>query len=173
MMLTRRRFVAGAGAAGLGLLAGCGRLPGQAAPPAKVPRIGVLQGSAPATDTGAATGLQQGLQALGYVDGQNVHIEWRYTEGQSTRAQEYAAELVALPVDVILTSGLPTAEAARAATSTIPIVMVYPGDLVAAGLATSLARPGGNVTGLTDFQGQLAAKRLELLKVTIPSITRV
>src|SRR5439155_25795372 len=166
--LSRRQLVVGTGATGLGLLAGCGRWPGQA--PTRVPRIGYLQGSAAAADTGASAGLLQGLGELGYVEGQNLLIEWRYTEAEGARVQEHTAELVALPVDVLLTGGLPTAEAARAATSTIPIVMVYPGDLVAAGFVASLARPGGNVTGLTEFQGQLAAKRLELLKVTAPSI---
>ena len=170
---SRRQVVQSVGALGLGLLAGCGRWPGQAQAPTKVPRIGFLAGGADATDTGASAGLLQGLRELGYVEGQNILIEWRHTAGQASRAQEYTAELVALPVDIILTAGIPTAEAAHAATRTIPIVMVYPGDPVAAGLVTSLARPGGNVTGLTEFQGQLTAKRLELLKVTVPSIARV
>src|SRR4051794_28713220 len=161
------------GAAGLGLLAGCGGLPGQGQAPTRVPRIGYLQGSAAAADTGASAGLLEGLGELGYVEGQNLLIEWRYTMAESSRVQEQTAELVAIPVDVLLTGGIPTAEAARAATSTIPIVMVYPGDLVAAGFVASLARPGGNITGMTEFTGQLAAKRLELLKVTVPSIARV
>jgi putative tryptophan/tyrosine transport system substrate-binding protein len=171
--LSRRQVVQGVGVAGLGLLTGCGRLPWQAQAPTKVPRIGFLAGSATATDTGASAGLLQGLRELGYVEGENIRIEWRHTVGQASRAQEYTAGLVALPVDVILTAGIPPAEAAHTATRTIPIVMIYPGDPVAAGFVTSLARPGGNVTGLTEFQGQLTAKRLELLKVTVPSIARV
>jgi putative ABC transport system substrate-binding protein len=176
--ITRRRFVLGAGAmgasaTGIGLLTGCGRLPWQPSPVPKVPRIGFLQGGAAATDTGAGAGLRQGLRDLGYVEGQNLLIEWRYSEGLESRAQEHAAELVALPVDVLLTAGISPAAAGRAATSTIPLVMVYPSDPVAAGFVASLARPGGNITGLTEFQAQLTAKRLELLKVTVPSIARV
>jgi putative tryptophan/tyrosine transport system substrate-binding protein len=176
--LSRRQFMAGAGISAGALLAGCGRLPGQG-PPAKMPRIGVLlgssspQGGAAATETSAVAGLQQGLRDLGYIEGQHLLIDWRYTEGQAPSVQQHTAELVALPVDVLLTAGLPTAGAAHAATNTIPIVMVYPGDPVAAGLVASLARPGGNVTGLTEFQEQLAAKRLELLKIAVPSIARV
>src|SRR5687767_16021316 len=98
---TRRQFVQGAGVVGLGLLAACGRLPGQSPAPApKVSHIGFLQGGAAATDTGAGAGLLQGLRALGYVEGQNLLIEWRYTEGQAARLQEHTAELVALPLDV-------------------------------------------------------------------------
>jgi putative ABC transport system substrate-binding protein len=170
---TRRQFVQGVGTASLALLAGCGRLPDQAQAPAKVARIGWLQAGAVARDSGSLESLQQALRELGYVEGQNLVVESRAGEGQVARTDEYAAELVGLPVDVILTSGSSTAEAARAATSTIPIVMVYPGDPVASGRVASLARPGGNVTGVTELQAQLFAKRLELLKETVPSISRV
>jgi putative tryptophan/tyrosine transport system substrate-binding protein len=167
--LSRRQFVGGA--AGLGLLAGCGRLPGQAPQTvAKIPRVGYLVGGADTVGVGA---VQQRLQELGYIEGRNLVIEWRRPGAQAAQVQEHAAELVALPVDVIVTSGTFTAEAARAATATIPIVMVYPFDPVAAGLVASLARPGGNVTGLTLFLEQLGPKRLELLKDTVPTISRV
>jgi putative tryptophan/tyrosine transport system substrate-binding protein len=167
--LSRRQLVQGAGAVGLGLLAGCGRLPGQAQAPAKVPRVGWL-----GIDGTPEAIFRETFRELGYVEGQNVIVEWQYTTGQLAQLQLQAAELVALPVDVILTSGSPaTTEAARAATSTLPIVMVYPGDPVAAGLVESLASPGGNVTGLTGFQAQLAPKRLEVLKESIPHMARV
>ena len=171
--LSRRQLVQGMGAVGLGLLAGCGRWPGQAPVPVKVPRLGFLLAGSPTPDPASGGGLQQGLQEHGYVEGQNLIIERRYADGQAARLHELAAELAALPVDVILTAGTFTAEAARAATSALPIVMVYPGDPVAAGLITSLAHPGGNVTGVTEYQPQLAAKRLELLKETAPGISRV
>jgi putative tryptophan/tyrosine transport system substrate-binding protein len=169
--LSRRQFVVGASTAAAGLLAGCGRLPGQAeAPVAKIPRVGYLVGGA---DRIGAVNFQQRLQELGYVEGQNVLVEWRRPGAQAVQVQEHATELAALPVDVIVTSGTFTTEAARAATATIPIVMVYPFDPVAAGLVASLARPGGNVTGLTAFLEQLGPKRLELLKNTVPTISQV
>jgi putative ABC transport system substrate-binding protein len=168
--LSRRQLVQGAGTVGLGLLAGCGRWPGQAAPP-RVPRIGHL--SSAGQGSGGLESLRLGFQELGYIEGQHLLIEWRSAEGQPARMRELAAELVALPVDLLLTTGAGSAEAARAATGTIPIVMVYPGDPVAAGLVANLARPGGNVTGLAELQVQLAVKRLELLKETVPGITRV
>jgi putative ABC transport system substrate-binding protein len=168
--LSRREFVVGAG--GLGLLAGCGRLPWQRQPAPKVPRLGYLQAGAEPFPT-AVDRLHQGLRESGYVEGENLLIEWRFAAGQEARMHQHAAELAALPVDVILTVGSLTAEAARAATTTIPIVMIYPDDPVAAGLVASLGRPGGNVTGVTEFQELLAPKRLQLLKEAVPGVSRV
>jgi putative tryptophan/tyrosine transport system substrate-binding protein len=169
-MLSRRHFVQSASLAGVGLLAGCGSLPGQAPPAPRVYRMGWL---GPRDRLVLLPTLREAFRELGYVEGENLIVERRNSEGQAARAQEHAAELVALPVDLILTSGVATAESARAATSTIPIVMVYTGDPVAAGLVTSLARPGGNVTGVTDMNLQLAPKRLALLKDAVPSVSRV
>jgi putative tryptophan/tyrosine transport system substrate-binding protein len=118
--------------------------------------------------------FRDALRELGYLEGQNLLIERRYTTGQLDRLNEQVAELVALPIDAIVTSGTPsTTEAASQATNTVPIVMLYSGDPVAAGLVASLAHPGSNVTGVIGFQAQLAPKRLELLKDTVPSIARV
>jgi putative tryptophan/tyrosine transport system substrate-binding protein len=171
---TRRQVVQGAGAVGLGLLAGCGRWPGQAQQPApKVPLIGWLGSTTRGGPSANRDAFWQGMQELGYVEGQNVLVETRFAEGQGARLPELAAELLALPVDVIVTTGVGTAEAARDATSTIPIVIVYPGNPVAAGMVASLARPGANVTGVAQLLEQLGAKRLELLKETIPGLTRL
>jgi putative tryptophan/tyrosine transport system substrate-binding protein len=117
--------------------------------------------------------LRQGLVDLGYVEGQNVAIEWRFAAERTDRLHELAAELVALPVDLIVAMGGEVTEAARQITGTVPIVMAHGGDPVAAGLVASLARPGGNITGISSIASQLVGKRLELLKETSPSITRV
>ncbi|HEY7060471.1 MAG TPA: ABC transporter substrate-binding protein [Chloroflexota bacterium] len=174
--VSRRRFVQGTGVAGLGLLAGCGRLPWQSeAPAAKVPRVGFISiGSNPDASDGASTvpeDLRRGLREIGYSDGRNVVVEWRYADGQPDRLNELAAELVRLPVDVLVAwaTALP---AAGAATSTIPIVGLS-ADPVRAGLAASYARPGGNVTGIANMQVQLNAKRLELLRDATPGLARV
>jgi putative tryptophan/tyrosine transport system substrate-binding protein len=172
--LSRRQLVQSAGAIGLGLLAGCGRLPGQGQPPApaRVPRIGYL---ALSRAPGYAEAFQRGLAALGYVEGQNIITEYRFgvSEGRLTPLQELAAELVSLPVDVIVGAQGDAVSAARAATTTIPIIMLTSGDPLAAGTVPSLARPGGNVTGLSMLTGALAAKRLDLLKQALPSLSRV
>jgi putative ABC transport system substrate-binding protein len=169
---SRRQFVQGLGVAGLGLLAGCGRLPGQAQPPAKVHRIGVLLGAA-SLDSPEAEALRQGLRDLGYVEGQNIVIEYRLAAGGEDRLPNLATELVRSPVDVIVTGGAAATRAAQAATHTVPIVIGASGDPVAEGLIASLARPGGNVTGLSQMRGQLGGKRLELLKEALGSISRV
>src|SRR5205809_813525 len=160
---SRRAFVLGAGAAGLGLLAGCGRLPWQAAPPTRVHRVGILVG--PVTGVPApAADFRQGLADLGYREGKDLIIELRVAE--ASQLSERAAELADLPVDVIHTEGPAHARAARDATSTIPTVFSVSGDPVAMGLVASLARPGGNRTGVTSYATQLTGKRLELLKET-------
>src|SRR5262249_2938035 len=157
--VTRRAFVQGAGLAGLGLLAGCGRLPGQAEPPAKVARIGML-GPAYASQTVSSEAFRQGLRDLGYAEGESITIEARAAEGQPERFPALVAELVALPVDVIfVVGGTPAIIAASQVTNTTPIVAPV-GDLVGLGLVASLARPGGNVTGLSTMAGELSGKRL-------------
>ncbi len=112
------------------------------------------------------------LRALGYVEDKNLIIEWRFAEENYERLPALAAELVRLNVDVIVTHGTPGVQAAKKATTTIPIVMAAVGDAIAAGLVTSLAHPGGNVTGLSLFQQELLSKRLELLKEAMPRISR-
>jgi putative tryptophan/tyrosine transport system substrate-binding protein len=172
MTLSRRCFVQGAGLAGVGLLAGCGRLPFQSSQPPSTARVGLLANVG--LRTGAALSqVVAVLQEQGYVEGQNTVIEFRSAEGRPERLPELAAQLVAIPVDVILAAGPPAVRAAQAATRTIPIVMQFTGDPVAAGVVASLARPGGNVTGVTAMGSQLAGKRLELLKAAIPQLTRL
>src|SRR5581483_9481811 len=177
--ITRRQFVRGAGAAGLGLVAGCGRLPWQAPEPARIVRVGYLLNRPPESATLPEPGteatfdaLREGLREYGYIEGQNLSIEYRATlEGE--RLREYAAELVRLPVNVIIASP-PAAVAARQVTETIPIVLAGGGDPVAVGLVESLARPGGNVTGIpAEVRGGLQGKRLELLKLAAPGLSRV
>ncbi len=140
----------------------------------KVPRIGFL---AVGTREGRAfviEGFLQGLREHGYVEGQNILIEYRFSEGRNERLPELAADLVALKVDLILASGSPASFAAKEATRTIPIVMgSLAADPIETGLIVSLARPGGNITGMTEMAAQLGGKRLELLKQTVPNLTRV
>jgi putative ABC transport system substrate-binding protein len=173
--LSRRRFVLGVGAAGGALLAGCGPLPFQQPPPTavKVHRIGFLNGGSPATSAPVLDIFRQALGELGYVEGQNLIIEYRWGEGSDTSLAGAAAELARLPVEVIVVPSALIARTARAATSTVPILLAGTGDLVAAGLAASYARPGGNITGVTNLAGQLSAKRLQLLKEAVPSLSRV
>lgn len=138
-----------------------------------MPRIGVLFIGSPSPTDPTASGFVQGLRDLGYVDGRNVALEFRYAGGRPERLPGLAAELVQAKVDVILTGGPGPLAAARKATDTIPIVTVAGSDPVAEGWAKSLARPGGNVTGLTVTFPGLDAKRLELLKEAMPRIARV
>jgi len=148
--------------------------PAQAQQPKKVPRIGVFVGTlAASSDSARIEAFRQGLRELGYVEGQNIAIEYRYAEGRTDRLSELAAELVHLKVDVIITPGTQSTEAAQKATHTIPIVMTQVGDPVAVGIVASLARPGGNITGLTQMSPGLSGKRLELLKEGFPKVTRV
>jgi putative ABC transport system substrate-binding protein len=177
---SRRQFVQGVGVVGLALVGGCGRLPWQAQPPVpKVPTIGWLSqpsGESPESPEPALAeqieAFRQGLAALGYVDGQNVLVEPRYAQGEAG-LREAAADLVRLPVDVVVANGVPAALAAKAATSTIPIVFVGAAAPVGAGLVASLARPGGNVTGLANLNPELSGKRLELLAQVVPGLRRV
>jgi putative tryptophan/tyrosine transport system substrate-binding protein len=171
MTLSRRRFVQGAGVAGLGLLTGCGVLPSQSQQVATMPRLGYLMfgRSGPAQGDNA---FRQGLAELGYREGSNLVIEWRFTE-RVEGLRDLAVELVRLPVAVIVAAG-PAVNAAQDATITIPIVTPSSGDPVAQGFTTSLARPSGNITGLTTLSSsEIAQKRLQLLKETVPEAAHV
>ena len=134
--------------------------------PKKVPRIGYLSVSDPATESTRSEAIRLALRELGYIEGQNIAIEYRYAEGKGRRNPELAAELVRLKVDIIVVAGGdPPIRAAKNATKTIPIVMAGAGvDPVEAGFVESLARPGGNVTGITTLSRELSGNRLELLK---------
>jgi putative ABC transport system substrate-binding protein len=136
-------------------------------------RIGILE-TVPASANGAnLSGLKRGLQDHGYIEGQNLAIDYRSADGKGERFPALAAELVDEPVDLIVTRGTPAARAARAATATIPIVMAAIGEPLGVGVIATLARPGGNVTGLSAFVTELAGKRIELLKEALPSLVRV
>src|SRR5215813_10043660 len=140
----------------------------------KVPRIGYLSNFDPATESTRSELCSQALRELGYIEGQNIAFEYRYAEGKLDRLPELAAELVRLKVDIIITGGAATIRAAKNATETISIVMTGGGlDPVAAGLVESLARPGGNVTGITNLSRELSGKQLELIKEAVPKVTRV
>ena len=141
----------------------------------KVSRLGYLSNADAASDSARAKGIRLALRDLGYIEGQNIAIEYRYAEGRPDQAPEHAAELVRLKVDVIVVaSGDPWIRAAKTATKTIPIVMVGVGsDPVRVGHVESLARPGGNVTGITNLTRELGVKRLELLKEAVPKLAHV
>jgi len=148
-------------------------LAGAAQQPAKVPRIGYLSPLSPSSDSTRIEAFRQGLRDFGYVEGQNIAIEYRYAEGKFNRLPDLAAELVRFKVDVIVVASTPGILAAKNATSTIPIVMALSADPVPTGLVSSLARPGGNITGLSLLSGELSGKRLELLKEVVPNLSRV
>ena len=139
----------------------------------KTYRIGYLAVSARPVDGAPPAALRQALQELGYSDGKNVTYVGRWAEAKRDRLPALATELVAVKVDLIITFGSPAAAAAKEATSSIPIVMALSGDPVGVGLIASLARPGGNVTGITDDATPLSAKRLQRLKEAVPSASRV
>ena len=147
----------------------------EAQQPKKVTRIGYLSSQDPAYESARAEGIRLALRELGYIEGENIAIDYRYSEGKTDRAPELAAELVRLKVDILVVAGgIHWIRAAKDATKTIPVVMAGVGnDPVEAGLIESLARPGGNITGLTNLTGKLAGKRLELLKEAVPKLARV
>ena len=145
----------------------------QAQQPKKVPRIGVLWLYSPAIASPFAEAFRQGLRELGYVEGKSIVIEYRHAEGKYDRLPSLAAELVRLNVDIIVTASTQAAQAGQQATRSIPIVMTVVSDPVESGLVGSLARPGGNVTGLSLMHPELSGKRLELLKEVIPKLSRV
>src|SRR5215472_7880890 len=142
--------------------------------PKKIPRIGYLSSiDDPKTPGPSIEAFQQGLRDLGYIEGKNILVEYRYAEGISNRMPSLVAELVQLKVDVVVAAALPAIRAAKQATKTIPIVMVTTQDPVATGLVDSLARPGGNITRFTRLTRDLNGKRLELLKELVPEMSRV
>jgi putative ABC transport system substrate-binding protein len=172
--VSRRRFMAGAGAAALGLLAGCGRWPGQAQQSsAKVYRIGYLSVLSLAVTRPRIDALRQALGELSWIEGQNFTFERRLAEGQAERLPDLAAELVRLQPDVVVVTGELATRAMSNATNTIPIVFASHADPVGTKLVDSFAHPGGNVTGVSEMAPELAGKRLELLKEAVPMVARV
>ncbi|HEY3165908.1 MAG TPA: ABC transporter substrate-binding protein [Candidatus Binatia bacterium] len=144
----------------------------EAQQPKKIPRLGFLVPGSASSFSARIEAFRQGLRELGYVEGQNIAIEYRYADGKNDRVAALAAELVRLKVDMIVTGDTPAVQAAKNATSTIPIVMGNVADPVAVGLVASLARPGGNITGLTTLATELDGKRLELFKELLPKAAR-
>jgi putative ABC transport system substrate-binding protein len=148
-------------------------VPAEAQQPAKIPRIGFLGFTSLSGIAARIEAFRQGLRELGYVDGKNIVIEYRSAEGKLDRLSELAAELVRFKVDVIVTSGPSVTRAVKEATTTIPIVMGFDTDPVGNGFVASLARPGGNITGLSVVSPELSGKQLELLKEIVPKLSRV
>jgi len=153
------------------LLALC--LPAEAQQPKKVPQIGFLGSLSFSTDPDRREAFRQGLRELGYVEGKNIVIEWRFAEGNADRLPSLAAELVRLKVAVIVTGGSAVTRAAKEATITIPIIMTADGDPVADGFVAALARPGRNITGLSTLAPEISGKQLEILKEIVPRLSRV
>src|SRR5262245_19182631 len=166
--MKRRAFIASLTG---GLLAA--PLAAKAQPAGRLYKIGYLGGSSSVPAQPGIAAFRQHLRELGWVEGRNIAIEMRWAEGKADRLPTLATELVALGVDVIVTQGSPATRAAKQITTTVPIVMWNTTDPVGQGFVTSLARPGGNVTGLSDFSGELSSKRLELLREAIPNATKV
>jgi putative tryptophan/tyrosine transport system substrate-binding protein len=147
--------------------------PAEAQHAAKIPRIGYLSAASASEVAFRTEPFRQGLRGLGYVEGKNIVIEYRYAEGKFDLLPELAAELVRLKVDIIVTAGPSATRPAKNATATIPIVMTQDSDPIANGFIASLARPGGNITGLSTLAQELSGKRLELLKEIVPKLSRV
>jgi len=145
----------------------------EAQQPGKIPRIGHLNAPSLSALAGRTEAFRQGLRELGYLEGKNIVIEYRYAEGKLDRLSPLAAELVRLKVDIIISTGPTVTRAAKEATSTIPIVMAFDTDPVGNGFVASLARPGGNITGLSSLAPEISGKQLELLKEIIPKLSRV
>ena len=141
--------------------------------PTKDPRIGYVTGASLFANTTRHEAFRQGLRELGYVEGKNIVIDWRSAEEKLDRLPALAAELVRLKVDIIVTGGSSPTRAAKEATTTIPIVMAQDADPVGSGFVASLARPGGNITGLSTLAPDLNGKRLELLREIVPKLSRV
>ena len=168
-MIARRKLLIAFGASALA--APLGSFAQQ--PPTKIPRIGLLSPYSPAATALWHEAFRQGLRDLGWVEGKNISIEYRYAEGRNDRLPDLAADLVRLKVDIIFVDSTSPALAAKNATRAIPIVVASGGDTVASGLVESLARPGGNITGLDQMSPELGGKRLELLKEMVPKLSRV
>ena len=166
-MMKRRKFITLLGAATAWPLAARAQQTG------KMSRIGYLGSSSPSLEPHYVEAFRQKLRDLGYVEGENIAIEYRWAEGQDDRLPNLATELVRLKPDIIVTTGTPGALAAMQATKTIPIVMASSGDPVGVGLVASLVRPGGNVTGFTILGPELEGKRLEFLKQAVPDLSRI
>ena len=145
----------------------------EAQPPKKMPVIGVLESGSPVSSSERVEAFRNGLREFGYVEGRNITIEYRYAEGRTERFSAFASDLARLRVKVIVTASTPGVRAAKSASSTIAIVFASINDPVASGLIASLARPGGNITGITNLSPELGGKRLELLKETLPNVIRV
>src|SRR5215813_9940680 len=145
----------------------------EAQQPNEVPRIGFLSLGSVSSMASRVDALRRGLREHGYVEGQNIHVEYRYAEGDQNRLRKFAAELVNLKVDIIVTGGTIATGPAKQATSTIPIIMAYDANPVESGVVASLARPGGNITGLASLTHDLSGKRLELIKEAVPNLSRV
>ena len=167
-LISRRAFVA---AVAGGLLSA--PLAARAQPAGKLRRIGFLGNSTAALEANLVQPFRDGLRELGYVEGRDVAIEYRWAEGQYERLPALVAELIALKVEVLVTAGTPAALAVKRATTTIPLVMVAVGDPIGTGLVKSLARPGGNLTGLVSIAPDLEGKRLELLSEIVPKLSSV
>jgi putative ABC transport system substrate-binding protein len=144
-----------------------------AQPAAKIARIGYLGSGSASSAAAHLLAFRQKLRDLGYTEGRQIVIEGRYSEGKTDRLPQLAGELVRLPVDVIVTGGNEAVQSAKKTTQSVPIVMAFSGDPVGLGVVSSLAQPGGNVTGLTNLAAELTAKRLELLKEIVPNLTKV
>ncbi|MGH2362289.1 MAG: ABC transporter substrate-binding protein, partial [bacterium] len=166
-MISRRAFIAG----GLALVAA--PLAAGAQQSGKVPRIGFLGNSTAALEANLVGPFREGLRDLGYEEGRNVLIEYRWADGKYERFPALIAELIALKVDVIVTAGTPATQAVKKATTSVPLVMVAVGDPVGTGIVASLNRPGGNITGLTSIAPELEGKRLELLREVIPKLSHI
>jgi putative ABC transport system substrate-binding protein len=145
----------------------------QAQQAGKIPRIGYLDAVSLSVNAARTEAFRQGLRELGYVEGKNIVIEWRSAEGKLDRLPALASELVGLKVGVIVSAGASATRPAKEATATIPIVMTQDSDPVGTGLVASLARPGGNITGLSNFAPELSGKRLEILREVVPKLSRV
>lgn len=165
--MRRRDFIVGIGSAGIWPLAA------RAQQAARMPRIGFLGLASPPTFASRLDAFRQGLRDFGYIEGTNIAVEYRWAHGRYEQLPELAAELAQSNVDLIVTHATPGSRAAKRATATIPIVIAVIGDPVASGIVTSIARPGGNITGQSFFNAELRAKRIELLKELRPSLTQV
>jgi putative tryptophan/tyrosine transport system substrate-binding protein len=148
-------------------------IPAEAQQPEKVPRIGFLSAVSASSQLPRLAAFRDGLRELGYMEGKNIVIEWRSAEGKMDRLRELAAELVRLKVDVIVSAGPAATRPAKEATVTIPIVMAFDDDPVGNGFVASLARPGGNITGLSSLSPEISGKQLELLREIVPKLSRV
>src|SRR5215475_12301162 len=146
-------------------------LAAEAQPAGRLPRVGVSWDGAALPSS--ATGFGQGLRELGYTEGQNIIVEYRHTAGRSDQFPKFATELIALGVDVLVVQGTVSAQSAKAVTSTVPIVFALAGDPLGSGLVASLARPGGNATGLSNLGSELSGKQLEILKAAAPQVSRI